>query len=130
MKIKIFEAVEMGKLLEKLSKMPIDVQISYKFAKISLSLKNDIDFYQNQYIKYLKEFGLQNEEGFVLNEQKNIKIIPGKEEECRNNFSKLNSIEIEIPDIYFTLDELKGLKFSISDMKILTPFIKEPLRGE
>ena len=130
MKIKIFEAVEMGKLLEKLSKMPIDVQISYKFAKISLSLKSDIDFYQNQYIKYLKEFGLQNEEGFILNEQKNIKIIPGKEEECRNNFSKLNSIEIEIPDIYFTLDELKGLKFSISDMKILTPFIKEPLRGE
>ena len=125
MKIKIFEAVEMGKLLEKLSKMPIDVQISYKFAKISLSLKSDIDFYQNQYIKYLKEFGLQNEEGFILNEQKNIKIIPGKEEECRNNFSKLNSIEIEIPDIYFTLDELKGLKFSISDMKILTPFIKE-----
>lgn len=130
MKIKISEAFALKNFCDKISDEPLPVQIAYKFAKLSINLTNEVVFYQKQYTKYLEEYALRNEDGFAFTKQGNIKIIPGKEEECKEKMEELDSMEIEIPDFSFYLGELKNIKISISDMKILTPFIKEPLRGE
>ena len=37
---------------------------------------------------------------------------------------KMNNLEIQIPDIYFTLDELESLNLTLNELLILEKFIK------
>ena len=123
--MKISQAVALAKFCDKISQQEISVLLAYKFAKISLALANDIDFYQKQYAKYLEKYALRDGDNFVFTEKGNIKIIPGLEKECKEKFQELESMEVEAPNYFFTIHELKELKISISDMLVLEPFIIE-----
>lgn len=125
MKILISQVVAANSFFEKISKEALNIQTCYKFAKISIALKNEVSFYQTQYSKILEEYALHEGNNFIFNDQGNIKIIPGKEEECKRKIFELENLEVEIPDIEISLDDLRGLKNSIHDMISLMPFIKE-----
>ena len=125
MKIKISDAFVLKNFCDKISTEILPIQTAYKIAKLSINLTDEVAFYQQQYSKYFEEYALKEEGNFVFNESGNIKIIPGKENECKEKFEELDSMEIEVPDYSFTFEDLRDLKISIADMKVLSPFIKE-----
>lgn len=125
MKIKISDAFVLKNFCDKISTEVLPIQTAYKMAKLSINLTDEVTFYQQQYSKYFEEYALKEEGKFVFNELGNIKIIPGKETECKEKFEELDSMEIEVPDYSFTFEDLHDLKISVADMKILAPFIKE-----
>ena len=52
------------------------------------------------------------------------KIQQEKMAECYFLMTQMNNLDVQIPDIYFTLDELEKLELTLEEMEILLPFIK------
>lgn len=126
MKITMSQAFALNSLCEKLSEQQLPLRLSYKIAKGLNLISTELDFYKKQYTLCLKAYALQNSDGsFEMTDNGNIKIKPGSEEECIKRLHELDSMEFELSNFEFTLDELEGLNFTINDMKVLSPFIKE-----
>ena len=125
MKININELVQIGNLCEKFSNRVVSARLAYKLAKLSKAISEDISFYQEKYIEYLEIFGEKDENGNFVSNKGNVKIISGLEQECKEKFNELNSIEVEIPNIKFSLDELEQLNMTMKDMLIFELFIEE-----
>ena len=125
MKININELVQIGNLCEKFSNRVVSARLAYKLAKLSKAISEDINFYQEKYIEYLDKFGERDDNGDFISNGGNIKIISGLEQECKEKFNELNSIEVEIPNIKFSLEELEQLNMTMKDILILDPFIEE-----
>jgi hypothetical protein len=45
--------------------------------------------------------------------------------EVEKAVTEIQEIEIQIPDIYFSLDELEDLGLTLYELDVLEPFIKE-----
>ena len=126
MKITMSQAFALNSLCEKLSDQQLPLRLSYKIAKGLNLISTELDFYKKQYTLCLKAYAQQNSDGnFEMTDNGNIKIKPGSEEECIKRLQELDSMEFELSNFEFTLDELEGLNFTINDMKVLSPFIKE-----
>ena len=125
MKLNINQVLQIEELCEKFSNRVINARVAYKFAKLSKFIVNDIDFYREQYNLYINEFGQKDDNGNLVMSGNNIKIIPGLEEKCKQKFNELNSLEVELPEIKFSLDELESIDMTMKDMLVLDPFIEE-----
>lgn len=125
MKININELVQIGNLCEKFSNRVVSARLAYKLAKLSKAISEDINFYQEKYIEYLEMFGERDENGDFISNKGNIKIISGLEQECKEKFNELNSIEVEIPNIKFSLEELEQLNMTMKDMLVFDLFVDE-----
>ena len=54
-----------------------------------------------------------------------LKIKTEYLEQCKDDIQTINSIVTQLPDIYFSLDELENLQLTFAELEILMPFIKE-----
>ena len=88
MKLNINQVLQIEELCEKFSNRVINARVAYKFAKLSKSIINDIDFYREQYGLYVNEFGQKDDNGNLVMSGNNIKIVPGLEEKCKQNLNK------------------------------------------
>ena len=59
-----------------------------------------------------------------MNSEGGYKIKQDKISECYYVIDQLNSCEIQVPDIYFSIDELIELNLSLEQLEILEPFIR------
>ena len=126
MKITMSQAFALNSLCEKLSGQQLRLRLSYKIANGLNLISTELYLYKKQYTLCLKTYAQQNSDGnFETTDNGNIKIKPGSEEECIKRLQELDSMEFELPNFEFTLEELDGLNFTINDMKVLSPFIKE-----
>lgn len=126
MKININAAFQIEELCQKLANRVLPARIAYKFAKLLKTISIEAEFYRTQYSLYIEEYGERDENGnLIFTNDKSIKIIPSKLEECKNKFNELNQFEIELPTISFSLEELESLNITMNDILILDPFIEE-----
>lgn len=113
------------KIFEKISTKTFDINTQYKFLLIKKKLEEDQKLIQEQAELIAQQFGEKNEQGQIIQTQEGgIKILPEKQQECITQVQKLNNQQIQLPDIYFTFDELDGLDLTLTDLEILEPFIK------
>lgn len=113
------------KIFKKISTKTFDINTQYKFLLIKKKLEEDQKLIQEQAELIAQQFGEKNEQGQIIQTQEGgIKILPEKQQECLTQVQKLNNQQIQLPDIYFTFDELDGLDLTLVDLEILEPFIK------
>ena len=62
---------------------------------------------------------------FIDENQQNIKIQSDKVKEASSAFEELQNLEVELPDIYFTLDEFEKIEITPEDISGIIDFIKE-----
>lgn len=98
----------------------INIYTQYKFLKLKKIYDDELSIYQqqlNRILQYCDDINGDN---------KNIlKIKPEFLEQCKKDVQTINSIITQLPDIYFSLDELENLQLTFSELEILMPFIKE-----
>ena len=61
---------------------------------------------------------------FIMLDDGGVKIKEEYLEECSKKINELNSRQITIPDITFSLDELEPLELTLEELFILEPLIK------
>ena len=102
-----------------------DINTQYKMLLIKKKIKEDLELVEEQYQILLNLYGVVNEEGeFVKTEDGGIKIKEGYQSECQKKIQEFNQLDVTIPDVYFTIEELESLNLTLFELEVLEPFIK------
>ena len=127
MTILMNNVLELKMLYENISKQVVPVKLAYKFTKLFTPILAEAEFYSKEMNKILDECGEKDENGYlkVNAEGTSVRI----KEDCTETLSKklkeLESIEVELKDITFTIEELNELKLSVGEFNLLMPFITD-----
>jgi hypothetical protein len=125
--MKISQVSNLLKICNSLQNISMNVKVAYKFAKIKAKLQEDEQFYTTKMQEIVARYAEVDEEGnYIFTENGTaIKIKAGMTEECQNAINELDSLEIEMPSVTFTLEELDNLDLTLNQMELLMNFIEE-----
>lgn len=125
MTIKSSTIQELEKIFSEINNKQFNIETQYKFIKIKKKLKEEIEIINNQIQILIDNYGEKDKNNnLVLTENGGIKIKAEALQECENKIKAINELNIQLPDIYFSLEELKPLNLSFYQLEILEPFIK------
>lgn len=125
MLIKRSQINEIIKLINKLKEKKFNISTQYKLIKIEKSILDEQEIFQEQIQVNCSEFFERDENGNpLINDDGGYKIKKDKINECYALMNKMTSLQIQIPDIYFSLDELTELDLTLGELMPLEPFIK------
>lgn len=124
--IKRYKLSSLEQIFDKLSSQTFAIQTQYKFLKLKNFIKEELEIYRIQYASLLDRFCEKDEEGnLITNGTDGYKVDPKKMPELEKAVTEIQEVEIQIPDIYFSLDELEDLGLTFYELNVLEPFIKE-----
>ena len=127
MKIKMYQALSIISIYERIRETKVSAKIAYKFNKLRNTLISDTDFYRTELNKIIEQYGERDENGSLipLDYGGGIKIKSENVLTAQKEINELDNLEIDAPNIKFTIDELDGLQLSIEDFNRILPFIEE-----
>ena len=114
----------LSNIFSRISDTKFDINTQYKLLKIKKAIEEEEELYLTQ-LDRLQEYCLRDENGnLIKNEDGGYAIDTEKAQECADIVKEINSIQIQIPDIQFSLDELEPLQLTFKELEVLDPFIK------
>ena len=114
------------KIIDKLRDQNFNILTQYKFIQIAKALENEQDILQEQISSLIIDYGERDEqEHLIQDESKGIKIKKEYLKECSQKIYDIYELNIQMPDIYFSFDELDSLNLTLGELELLEPFIKE-----
>lgn len=120
------KVILLKELIEKKLYDVFDIKTQYKFLQLSEYVDKEVSILQTQISYLLERYAEKDEEDKIIKtEDGGIKIEQDKINKCQEEINEMHNFTVTLPDIYFTLDELKDLGLSLKELKILQPFIKE-----
>lgn len=94
----------------------LKIVTKYKILKIEQILQKEVDLIMDLLKDIGEKYGEEIEEG-------KIKIKKEHENEVKKQISDLEQQAVQLPDLYFSLDEFENLSWD--NLEALMPFIKE-----
>ena len=127
MNIQLDKTVGIQKTLNDIKDKKIPIKTAYKMAQFSEELDQKVHFYEDKMKQIISNYSEKNEDGNpkVSDDGKSIQLKSECVEQCQKEIYELSTLEVEIKDYEFTLEELDKLELSIEDLKTLMPFIKD-----
>lgn len=129
MKTNLSNSVQLYDTLSKVIKDAgnLPIRTAYKLAKLQKAVENDHDFYVNKLNELIQIYSERGEDGApLLTEDGNgIRIRKEVLNEFETKVNALWNVEVDAPDIKFSLDEFDGLKITVEEAGLLEPFIEE-----
>ena len=114
----------LANIFQRISNAKFNIDTQYKLLKLKKAIAEEEEIYEQQ-LEQLKEYCLRDENGnLVRNDEGGYAIDTSKTTECEKLVKQINSIQIQIPDIYFSLDELASLDLTFNELEALDHFIK------
>lgn len=118
MLIKRTHLLSINTIIDKLKTEIFDINIQYKFLKINQKIEEELKILQEQTQILADNYGEKEKEtGYIKIKDEHIK-------KCEKQLNEINDYEVQLPDIYFSLDELEGLELTLEELCLLDRFIK------
>ena len=99
--------------------------LSYKIYKLCKFAEQEEGFYNQKRRELIEEYAQRDENGAIINNNGMIQLIPEKAAEAKSAMAELESIDVEVPNVKFSLDELSEIRLSVADIAALDGFIEE-----
>ena len=114
------------KIFNQVAQTKVSSRLAYKIVKLCKAAMVEEEFYNEKRNEIINEYAVRDDNGQIaVSDDGMIRIVEDKIAEAEKAMRELNEIEVEVPNIKFTLDELDELKLSVADMFALDAFIEE-----
>ena len=111
-------------LCNRLKDKKFDIETQYKLLKLKKVIDEENSLYKEQ-LTLINSFIETDSQGKpIINENGGIKIKEENKEECQKIIEQLNNMQIQVPDIYFSLSELQPLDLTLSELELFINFIR------
>ena len=111
-------------VFSRISELKFNINTQYKLLKMKKAIEEEEEIYLKQ-LESLKEYCIKDENGqFITNKNGGYQIDATKAEECGKLVQEINAIQIQVPDIYFTIEELEPLDLTFNELEAFDSFIK------
>ena len=106
------------------AKMP--PAVAYKIMKLVRSAETEEAFYQKEIQKIIEQYGMRNDDGsFVKTKDGGIHLIKETLDECNEKLRDLEDLDVDAPEIKFSLDELSCISMTVREMSAISEFISD-----
>ena len=123
--IKRSQITQILDIIENKKNERFDINTQYKMLLIKKKIKEDLELIEEQYQLLLDTYGEKDEQGLLIKTKDGgIKIKEDYQKECQEKVSEFNKLNVSMPDVYFTIEELEALNLTLFELEILEPFIK------
>ena len=101
------------------------IKTQYKFLKLAKALDSELMIINEQKQRLIEKYVQTDENGeYIVNEDDGLVIKDDLVQEFQQKLLELDEMEIELPDLTFTLEELEDLKLSLQEIFYLEKFIE------
>lgn len=122
----ILTLINAANIFNQVAQNKITPKLAYKIMKFCKSAAAEEEFYNNKRNEIISMYAVRDEHGQIAVSQDGmINIKQDKIDEANAAMRELNGIDVDMPDIRFSLAELEELKLSVADMYVLDAFIEE-----
>lgn len=102
-----------------------NLQTQYKILKLVKAIEEEEEIMNQSILKIANEYAEKDEIGNIIqNEDGGIKIDQNRKNDLALALNDLNSAELQLPDIYFNLEEFEGLDLTLEELDAFIAFIK------
>lgn len=124
--MKMYEILDFSKVYNSIKDEKISIKTAYKLNKLIKKIEEENNFYNIKFHEIIEQYAEKNDQGeYQYIDENSIKIKEGKEQECYKKVSELQNLEIETPNITFSIEELGDINLTIDTVNMLMPFIEE-----
>lgn len=124
--MKMYEILDFSKVYNSIKDDKMSIKTAYKLNKLIKKIEEENNFYNIKFHEIIEQYAEKNDQGeYQYIDENSIKIKEGKEQECYKKVSELQNLEIETPNITFSIEELGDINLTIDTVNMLMPFIEE-----
>lgn len=110
---------------ERLYNKRFNLQTQYKILKLVKAIEEEDELMNQSILKIANEYAEKDNNGEVIKtEDGGIKIDENKKAELALALNEMNTAQLQLPDIYFSLEEFDGLDLTLEELDAFMPFIK------
>ena len=123
--MKIYELIKARQVFEGVAKQKLPASTAWKVSKLLNKSAEDYKFYLERMSEIVRDYSLKDDEGNPVMEGDGFKINPELKDECVEKVKELEHVELDAPNVNFTLDELNCTTFSPAEINDIAFFIQE-----
>lgn len=123
--MKIINIINAKEIFSPYFQEKLSPSLSYKIYKLCKCAEQEEVFYNQKMGEIIEEYAKRDENGVIININGQIKLIEETASEAQQKVADLRGIDVEAPNVKFTLDELSEIKLSVADIAMLDEFIEE-----
>ena len=112
-------------LYQEIKNYTMPIKTAYKMSLLVSAIADKKEFYQNTVYNIIETYAQKDESGnpVFTPDGFSVSIVPERRTECEARLKELNDLDVSVPDIKFTLDELETINLTVDQVMALMPFI-------
>lgn len=126
MKLKISQLTNFPTFFSKIKSQKLPFKISYKLSILALEIEKHVNFYQEQFRGLILEYSEKDKDGNPVSTEdgNGVKLAKETLNEAYAKLEELGSLEAEIPDTKFSLEDFDGVELTPEEIMVIMPFIE------
>lgn len=125
MLIRRVDLFSIRRISEKIQKEVFDIRTQYKLLKLKAAADQEYKIFIEQLTNLSDKYGDKDEHGELqVSANGGVKVKPEFVKVFGEKLAQLEDLEVTVPDIYFTLDELQNLKLTMEELEPFMRMIK------
>ena len=127
MTLKMYEIVDFPSFFEKVRNQKLSFKTSYRLTILAGEIEKHINFYQESFRNLLNTYGKKDENGNIMPtaDGQGIMLIEETIPEFNTKYNELRMLDVELPDVFFGVDEFGDTELTPMEVYTIKPFIKE-----
>lgn len=110
---------------DKLKDKVFNIQTQYKLLKLIKIADEEYPIYMEQFQSLLDSYAERDDQGNIIHsEDGGTKIKKNKMDTLQEKLYELKQIKVQVPDLYFSLDELEKLELKMEELNAFIDLIK------
>lgn len=123
--MKMYEVIGLQNFFATVADKKIPVKTAYKLSKLARRVEEEVQFYQKEFKAIIDEYAKKENGQYVFApDGLSIEVIDGKDDECNAKIFELKTIEVDLKDISFSIEEFENLDLTLAELDAIYPLIK------
>lgn len=126
MTLKMYQIIDFPSFFGKIKSQKLPFKTSYHLTILAQEVEKHIGFYQEKFRELIMNYAKKDEEGNLVPSEDGSGVMLAEEtmQEAYSKLAELRDLDVELPDIKISIDDLSEVELSIVEMNVILPFIK------
>ena len=127
MQLKMQDILGFTSFYDTVKSQKLTMKTAYRLARLAKAIEDELQFYREKLQAIIREYGEMDEQGNPIptEDGKGIKLRPGTETDCFTAMKELQEINVELPDIQFSIEDFENIELTTNDIAVMLPFFKD-----
>lgn len=125
MTIKMKAIPALNDVIGSIANQKLSFKTSYKLMKLIKEVETEFEYYRENVMKILEEYGERDSDGNLIQDDGGVKLQKDKIDLASKKIQELDEVEVQINSPLLTLDEMEDIEISLRELAVLDLIIKK-----